>query len=187
VSFFSGSILTAGLTGAEAAVSATPVGAAVTTVGSLVGISFKQPSEKRAAAVLPGVVQSANSGNLLAVGILDTRRSIGISAERAVWAGGFGQVSASVLEVYNRPDVRAKVVGMIPASAQSSPEAAANYATSNRFTVDDVRKVDESGGIAGALSSPKATKWLGFAALGLLGVVMFLGLTKPGRKLVASV
>lgn len=96
-------------------------------VAKFAGVSFKTPSEKRAAKVIPGVVSAANAGTMAAVAILDTRRNIGIAKERAEWAKGFAQVSASVLAAYT-PN-RAKWVDSIPSSAQAGPEAAASYAT----------------------------------------------------------
>lgn len=95
-------------------------------------ISFKTPSDKRAERVLGGVVSAANSGNLNAVAILDTRRNIGIAAERAVWAKGYAQLSSAVLAAYT-PN-RAAIIAAIPASAQKSPEAAAAWATGTPYT-----------------------------------------------------
>jgi hypothetical protein len=103
--------------------------ASLATGGRVLGISFKTPSEKRAAKVLGGVVNSANAGNLNAVAILDSRRYIGIAKERAVWSGGFNRVSSSVRAAYD-PMAAALKAG-IPASAQSGPEAAAQWALSN--------------------------------------------------------
>lgn len=96
------------------------------------GISFKTPSETRARRVIPAVVASANQGNLRAVAILDTRRNIGISAERAEWARGYGQVAQSILATYTPR--RTEIVSGIPASAQSSPENAASWALQTPVT-----------------------------------------------------
>jgi len=102
------------------------LGLTVQTPVAKLSLSLKTPSEKRAAAVMGPVVAAANGGNLNAVAILDTRRSIGIGAERAVWSSGYNQVLGSVLQTY-LPQ-RGTIVASIPASAQSSPEAAASWA-----------------------------------------------------------
>lgn len=97
-----------------------------------VGISFTTPSEKRAANVIGPVVASANNGNLNAVAILDSRRSLGIVDERAVWAKGFNQVLPAIRAVYDPQ--RNALVASIPASAQKSPEAAASWALNTTVT-----------------------------------------------------
>lgn len=94
-----------------------------------VNVSLKKPSEKKARDVIPGVVGSANGGNLSAVAILDTRRNIGIAKERAEWAKGFSQVSQSVLAVYG--PIASRVRGSIPVSAQKGPKEAAAWALAN--------------------------------------------------------
>lgn len=91
-----------------------------------VGISLKTPSEKRAASVIGPVIASANGGNLNAVAILDSRRSIGISVERAVWQKGFDQVLSAVRASYDPQ--RSALLASIPGSAQVGPEAAAAWA-----------------------------------------------------------
>lgn len=108
---------------------------AVTSIASSVGlsipgVSFATPSEKRAAKVLPSVVQSALTGNLTAFKCLDERRTIGIAKERAVWVGGYNQV------VTQRPDLIAiynQHKDKIPALNHSSPEAAAQSALANPY------------------------------------------------------
>lgn len=104
------------------------VAPAVAMAASKIHISLKTPSEKRAANVLSGVVNAANAGNLRAVAILDSRRSLGISKERAVWASGYNRVRADVLANYAAQ--RNALIAAIPASAQKDPEAAAAYAKS---------------------------------------------------------
>jgi len=98
-----------------------------------VGVSFATPSEKRAARVIGPVVQAANAGNLNAVAILDSRRSIGIDKERAVWAQGFSQVTPQVLAVYSPH--RSDLIAAIPESAQAGPEAAASWALQSPVSV----------------------------------------------------
>lgn len=102
------------------------VASAGAQVAKLAGVSFKTPSEKRARAVIPGIVAAANNGNMAAVAILDTRRGIGIDKEKAEWAKGYSQISSAVLQAYT-PN-RARYIDAIPASAQAGPEAAASYA-----------------------------------------------------------
>jgi hypothetical protein len=113
------------------------IAAAGSTVAKKVGVhvSLKTPSEKRARKVIPAVVASANSGNMAAVAILDSRRTrAGIQKERNEWSHGFDQVAASVLAKYT-PD-RLKYIAAIPPDAQASPEAAASYATGTTITAD---------------------------------------------------
>lgn len=107
------------------------------------GISFKTPSEKRAAKVIGPVIAAANQGNLRAVAILDSRRDLGIAKERAVWANGFSKVSPSVLAVYGPQ--RAAIVAAIPASAKSGPEAAASWALQTAVTPDQttIQKISD--------------------------------------------
>lgn len=107
---------------------------AVTIPTPVVGgvrINFAKPSQQRAAAVLPGVIQSALSGNLTAFRCLDERRSIGINKERAVWEGGYQQV------VTQRPELLAQYnqyKKQIPAVNNATPEAAAASALANPFS-----------------------------------------------------
>lgn len=96
-------------------------------------VSFATPSGKRASGVVGRVIQAANAGNLNAVAILDSRRNIGIAAERAVWANGFAQVSPAVLSVY--APHRNDLILAIPESAQASPEAAASWALQSPVSV----------------------------------------------------
>lgn len=96
-------------------------------------VSFATPSDKRASGVVGQVVQAANAGNLNAVVILDSRRNIGVAAERAVWAKGFVQVSPAVLSVY--APHRNDLISAIPESAQASPEAAASWALQSPVSV----------------------------------------------------
>lgn len=99
--------------------------AVLAAAGAVSGIAkrFKTPSEKRAKKVLPGVVSAALAGNLLAIKVLDERRTrAGIEKERAVWRGGYTQVAQA------RPDLIAayqKAAANLPAVDHSSPESAA--------------------------------------------------------------
>lgn len=106
-----------------------PLAIAAKAFSVIPGISFKTPSEKRARKVIPGVVSSANSGNLVAVAVMDNRRRIGgagIAKERAEWQKGFDQVIPAVRAVYD--PIASKVLASIP-SGYPGPEAAAQYAT----------------------------------------------------------
>jgi hypothetical protein len=104
---------------------------AVNTPVGGVKFSLKTPSEKRARKVIPGVVASANSGNLTAVAVMDNRRRIGgagIAKERAEWEKGFSQVSAPVKASYI--PVAGRLLASIP-SGYKGPEEAAQYALAN--------------------------------------------------------
>lgn len=105
----------------------------IKSVASKIHISFGTPSATRARNVIGPVIQAANAGNLNAVAILDSRRSIGIDSERAVWSNGFAQVSPNVLAVYSPH--RADLIAAIPESAQSGPEAAASWALQSPVSV----------------------------------------------------
>lgn len=146
-----------------------PVGAVAAIGGGILSGITKRPSDQRAAAVLPTVVSQANGGNLVAVAILDTRRTFGISSERAVWTTGYNQVSPQIIAAYL--PVRDRVIATIPQEAQATPEAAAGYASTHRITADQFKQVDTSG-LSGVLGSPKATTYLGATALVLLGLVI---------------
>jgi hypothetical protein len=139
----------------------------VSAVSTVLGIHFGASSDSKARSVLPQVVASANTGNLVAVAILDTRRTFGISAERAVWASGYQQVNPGILAGYL--PVRDKVIATIPQSAQAGPIEAAAYVAQTRITVDSFKQV---GGVSNILASPKATPVLGAIALVLLGVTI---------------
>jgi len=111
-------------------------------IGSGIHVSFATPSEKRAAKVLPSVVQSALSGNLTAWRCLDERRFLGIDKERAVWVGGWQQATTQ------RPDLLALYQankGKIPAVNNANPEAAAASVLANPYT---------GGGNTGTASPP---------------------------------
>ncbi len=151
---------------------------------SPISVSLKTPSETRAARVLPGVVSNANGGNLVGVAILDTRRSIGIAKENEVWAGGYAQVSASVLSDYL--PLRSRVIATIPPTAQASPEDAAKYVANNRITADQLRAQSGAGPdlVPSGLMAPSMTGKLGIVALILLGVVVAFGMR--GKKAVAA-
>lgn len=105
-----------------------PVAFAAGAVSS-VAKRFKTPSDKRAKKVLPGVVSAALAGNLLAIKVLDERRSgHGIASERAVWSGGYNQVASA------RPDLIAayqKSKAELPAVDHKSPESAAQSVNAN--------------------------------------------------------
>jgi hypothetical protein len=121
-----------------------------TPIGAGVKISFAKPSEQRAAAVLPSVVQSALSGNLTALKCLDERRTIGIAKEQAVWAGGYQQVVTQrpeLLQLYNQNKAR------IPAVNESSPETAAASALANPYSGGGAAPAATTAGDKPALSA----------------------------------
>jgi len=113
-----------------------------TPIGGL-HFSFAKPSDKRAAAVMGGVIQSALTGNLTALKCLDERRTkpsftapIGISSERAVWEQGYQQA------VTTKPELVAQYSAnrsRIPAIDHSSPETAAASALARPFSASGVQ------------------------------------------------
>lgn len=78
----------AALAGASSVISKIPV----------IGGFLKTPSEKRAAAVAPGVIQSANAGNLVAVKGIMRRTQMGIAKERAVWQAALAQIRPELVQ-----------------------------------------------------------------------------------------
>lgn len=104
------------------------VAGAAKIISSKIHISFKTPSEKRAAKVLPGVVAAAMGGNLLAVKVLDTRRFLGIQKERDVWASGYNQVAQARPDLISAYEAHKDSLGAID---QSGPEAAAASITAS--------------------------------------------------------
>lgn len=159
----------------------TPVGGAAQTIASTFGISLKESSDSIAKKVVGSVVSAANAGNLYGVAILDTRRTFGISAERAVWSSGYSQVSPQVIAAYT--PVRDKVIAQIPQSAQAGPAQAAAFVAGNRLTVDEVKRVDTFGslpsGVQNVLGNPKTTTFLGWAALIVLGGTVAVSVMRP--------
>lgn len=159
----------------------------IAPVAIATGLSFltalgKKGSNARAAAVIPTVVNSANGGNLMAVAILDTRRSIGIAKERAVWANGFSQVHPDVLAAYD--PLAARVKAMIPATAQATPEAAAQFAVSNPVSADQLSTPPASAA-PNLLTAGLAPGMLGGASpllLAGLGLGLVLVLRKRGGR-----
>lgn len=102
-----------------------PVVYAASFVGGL-SKRLKTPSEKRAAKIVPQILTAANTGNMNAVAILDVRRSIGISKERAVWSAAYNQINPAILAKYAAQ--RDKVIASIPPGANANPESAAEWA-----------------------------------------------------------
>jgi hypothetical protein len=134
-------------------------------------VSFATPSEKRAAKVIGPVIASANGGNLRAVAVLDSRRTIGIAKEQRVWGDGFAKVSPDVLAQY-LPN-RSALIAAIPAGAQSNPEAAAAYALSgvgNAAAKPDKGMVENPGGVSSLGGEPQSR-----TALYVVGGVLAIG------------
>lgn len=83
----------------------------------VLGGLFKTPSEKRAAAVAPGVIQAANAGNLVAVKGIMRRTTQGIQKERAVWTAALAQVKPELVQRAVKQDKT------IPEADHKNPEA----------------------------------------------------------------
>jgi hypothetical protein len=155
-------------------------GIAKTVIG---GISFTQPSEKRAAAVVPGVVNSALSGNLVAIQVLESRTTYGIPKEKAVWQGGYNQVAQARPDLIAAYQQRKSQLPPIPNSATTGPEAAASYATSNVITKDSPFSGATGGGSSTATAGPQGTvgtktKWVLGAFIIVGAGLVVLGLVK---------
>lgn len=143
--------------------------------GILSGLLTK-PSEDRAAAVMPYVIRSAvEEGNLSAVKVLDERRAIGISAERAVWTTGYNTVAQqapTLLSDYQQ------YKAMVPEPDQRNPETAAQWALSHLVTVE-MLKSQGSGGGGGTAGFSLGGLGLPLAAAGL---ALFFIPAKRGRR-----
>lgn len=128
-----------------------PLPAIVGILGGLGGLSkrFKQPSEKRAAALAPQIVAAANAGNLMAARGLIERAAIPMKvAESNVWKAAAAQLSANTVAAVH------KQAASIPQANQSGPEAfAASVLAAPTAVVPTI----------GAPASPAAT------LLGVLG------------------
>lgn len=88
--------------------------------GILGGLSgrFKKPSEARAAAIAPAIIQAANAGNLTAARGLIERAALPMKvAESAVWKAALAQVTPNIVA-----EVK-KHLASIPQANQSNPEA----------------------------------------------------------------
>jgi hypothetical protein len=93
--------------------------------GSLLGgiaKRLKQPSEKRAAAVAPQAVASANQGNLTAAKMICDRTTFGIAKERAVWSQACAQVNPAITAAAQAARIPAGYID------QSTPESAVQSA-----------------------------------------------------------
>jgi hypothetical protein len=83
-----------------------------------IGNIFKKPSEVRAKAVAPAVIQAANAGNLVAArGLIDRAAKPMIAKEKSVWTAALAQLSAKI-----RGAVM-KYADLIPAADQGNPES----------------------------------------------------------------
>lgn len=130
-------------------------------------ITLKESSASRASKVVPSVVQSATGGNLLAIGVLESRTTYGVAAEKSVWQQGYNQVAGA------RPDLiqawqQRKATVQIPGFA--GPEDAAQWATSHTLTVNSPVGQDLTPGStqvppAGPQGSATGKKWLVIGAL----------------------
>ena len=93
---------------------------------SKLGGRFRKPSEVRAAALAPAVVQAANAGNLTAAaGLIERAAKPMIAKEHAVWLSAVAQLSPAIVA-----QVKANMK-RIPAADQSSPEAFATSVAAN--------------------------------------------------------
>src|SRR6266576_32859 len=150
-------------------------------------ISFQKPSDQRAAKVMPGVIQSALSGNLTAVRCLyeRSRPTFGIASERAVWLGGYNQVVTQrpeLLTAYNKYKDR------VPAVNNANPETAAASALANPFSAPGMGTPDtvaqdgtpNLSTTANQLQSAAANAplWLTLAVAGGLGYVVYRAVKK---------
>jgi hypothetical protein len=98
-------------------------------LGGLAG-RFRKPSEVRAAAVAPAVIQAANAGNLVAVKGIIHRTQIGIAKERAVWQQALAQITPALV------DKAVKLNKSIPEANHANPEAfAASVAAAAPLTM----------------------------------------------------
>lgn len=148
-------------------------------------ISLKEPSDKRAAKVVPQVVQSAVAGNLLAIAVLASRSTYGISAERAVWQNGYNQVASSRPDLVQQYQAR-KASLQVPGFPD--PETAAQWATANVITASSTSPgVVPPGtptnpppiGDAGAPTATSSAKMWGILALlAGGGALLFLALRR---------
>lgn len=130
------------------------LGAAVPLAISLIpkSISLRESSESRAKKVVPSVVASALTGNLTAFRALYERRSIGVEAERKVWAGGYQQVVTTKPNMLN-DFLRLK--NLVPLVDQKSPESAAQSALGNPYSAPGT-PTPETVGPGGAQEDPQA-------------------------------
>jgi len=92
---------------------------------------FRPSSASRAEKAAQTVVASALSGNLRAVQTLEYRQTIGVAAERAVWAAAYNSLPPAVIETYNR--YKSQLAW--PPMGEDTPETAAAYVTNHVITV----------------------------------------------------
>jgi hypothetical protein len=115
------------------AASLVPGGGIVSGIlGGLSGLGgrFKKPSEVRAAALAPAIVQSANAGNLTAArGLLERAALPMIAKEHAVWQSAAAQLAPNIVAAVKQH------MKEIPAADQKSPEAFAQSVTASPVQV----------------------------------------------------
>jgi hypothetical protein len=125
-----------------------PLPAVVALAGGLLGKlggRFRKPSEARAAAVAPSIVQAANSGNLTAArGLIERAAKPMKVAESVVWKAAAAQLSADIIK-----QVAANSKS-IPQADQSSPEAFAQSVLASAYQA--VSAAPAQSGFATALS-----------------------------------
>jgi hypothetical protein len=93
------------------------LGALTGLLGGLGG-RFRKPSEVRAAALAPSIIQAANAGNLTAAaGLIERASRPMIAKEHAVWQAAAAQLSPAIVA-----QVKAHMKS-IPAANQANPEA----------------------------------------------------------------
>lgn len=94
-----------------------PGGGLIGGILSGLGGRFNKPSEVRAAALAPAIVQAANAGNLTAArGLIERAARPMKVAESAVWKAAAAQLSAATVAAVH------KHIASIPQADQSNPE-----------------------------------------------------------------
>ena len=108
--------------------SVVPGGGIISGILSALGGRFKKPSEVRAAALAPAIIQAANAGNLTAArGLIERAARPMIAKESAVWQAAAAQLAPNIVALVK------KNLNSIPMADQKNPEAFAQSVMASAF------------------------------------------------------
>ncbi len=134
------------------------------------GGRFKKPSEVRAAALAPAIVQAANAGNLTAArGLIERAARPMIAKESAVWKAAAAQLSAAIVNAVH------KNIASIPQADQSGPEQFAQSVMASAYQLPTAGAGGTTSPGATLLSTPGAPQ-------AIAGVVRSLTSSRRGRR-----
>jgi hypothetical protein len=153
---------------------------------------------------VPDVVASANSGNLVAVQVIDFKRGLTsgvVASERAVWQNAWGQIAPNVMQAYTQyKSILPNIV--YPGSGLDNLTSSVQFALTHTITIPAAQAAATggpalqppgAGGVLGSPHQPGAGAGGGFAESGVLSALfsplgigislaLFLLTRKRGRR-----